>query len=397
MPPRVQFRRTYHETEEAGFRHCAWKNSEGTIMRIAFILPANVIRGGIFVAYQQAHHLASQGHEVSILFVSGQAGLKVGHYPGFSLKTELLQAAVENDQEYDVIFATWWETYYEMFMLRSHHYLYFCQSDERRFYPSRTSFEVPFVEKTYCNKKIGIVTEAKWIKDWLQNDYGLMVEYAPNGIDNQLFNPNVKPLEPKGKALRVLIEGSGALPYKRVDLAFRVANRIKEIEVWYISTGGIDQPHWEFTRKFAGVPYGEMPSIYRSCDILLKLSTVEGFFGPPLEMMACGGTAVVTKVTGFDEYIQDEVNALAVGLDDEEATYRALTRLVEDADLRMKLSHNAIATAQSMDWKDRSPLFEQAMSRLIERTSAISIQERTEIRVMNELRKQSARLARLLK
>jgi glycosyltransferase involved in cell wall biosynthesis len=366
-------------------------------MRIAFILPANVIRGGIFVSYQQAHYLASQGHEVSILFVTAREGLKVGHYPGFSLKTELLQTAVDNDQEYDVVFATLWNTYYEMFMLRSRHYLYFCQSDERRFYPSKMSFEVPFVEKTYCNKKIGIVTEAKWIKDWLQMDYGVTVEYAPNGIDNQLFHPDVKPLEPKGSGLRVLIEGSGALPYKRVDLAFRVANRIKEIEVWYVSTGGIDQPSWRFTRKFSGVPYSEMPSIYRSCDFLLKLSTVEGFFGPPLEMMACGGTAIVTKVTGYDEYIRDGVNALAVDLDDEEAAYRALTRLTEDANLRKQLAQNGIATAQSMDWKDRSPLFEQAMNRLIERSSPISIQERTEIRVMNELRKQSARLARLLK
>src|SRR4051794_22959383 len=112
-------------------------------MRIAFVLPVNGIAGGIYVSYQQAHYLASQGHDVSILFVSGLHGLKVTHYPGFSLKTELLQQAVDQDQEYDVVFATWWETYYEMFSLKARHYLYFCQSDERRFYPSKMSFEVP--------------------------------------------------------------------------------------------------------------------------------------------------------------------------------------------------------------------------------------------------------------
>ncbi len=364
-------------------------------MRIAFVLPVNAIAGGIYVSYQQAHYLASQGHQVSILFVSNRNSLKVDHYPGFSLETQFLQTAVDEDREFDVVFATWWETFYEMFSLRSRHFLYFCQSDERRFYPSKMSFEVPFVEKTYCNPKVGIVTEAQWIKSWLEKDYGARVEYAPNGIDNQIFNSQVKPLESKGNKVRVLIEGSGALPYKRIDLAFRVANRLKEIEVWFVSTDGIVQPHWKHTRSFTAVRQNEMPAIYRSCDILIKLSSVEGFFGPPLEMMACGGTAVVSKVTGYDEYIRSGENALAVDIDDEEGAYQALKSLVEDAALRKRLSQNGIQTAQSMDWKDRSPLFEKAMNRLIEKSQPFSIQERVDYRVMNELRKQSSRILSL--
>lgn len=362
-------------------------------MRIAFLLPSNAIAGGVYVAYQHAHFLAAQGHDVTILFVSAHDGLEVKGFPGFSLKTQILQAAVDGKSTWDVVFATWWETFYEMFVLPSKHYFYFCQSDERRFYPSQMSEEVPFVEKTYCNPKIGIVTEAKWIRGWLEKDYGATVEYAPNGIDNRLFCESSDVKVPKGNRVRVLIEGPGSLAYKRIDLAFRVASQVDGIELWYVSTDGVVKPHWKASKIFSRVPFTEMPAIYRSCDILLKLSTVEGFFGPPLEMMACGGTAVVSKVTGYDEYIRDGENALAVEMDDEKAACEAINRLVKDSQLRKKLSQNGMATARSMDWSQRSPLFEQAMLRLMERTAPLSIVLKNDYRVTNELRKQSARIS----
>ena len=49
-----------------------------------------------------------------------------------------------------------------------------------------------------------------------------------------------------------------------------------------------------------------MYEIYNQCDVLLKMSKVEGVFGPPLEMMACGGTCVVGNVSGYDEYCVHE-------------------------------------------------------------------------------------------
>jgi hypothetical protein len=47
------------------------------------------------------------------------------------------------------------------------------------------------------------------------------------------------------------------------------------------------------------VIYFDTPLVYRSCDILGKLSYVEGMFGPPLEMFHCGWTAIVYNVTGM--------------------------------------------------------------------------------------------------
>src|SRR5437870_2939255 len=124
-------------------------------MRIAFVLASNSTAGGIYVAYRQAHHLRDAGHDVTIVFVSAAGGTEVTFYPGFSLKVALLRDLIRASTTFDVVIATWWETFYEMFRLRAEHYLYFVQSDERRFYPSPDAFEVPFVERTYTNRNVG--------------------------------------------------------------------------------------------------------------------------------------------------------------------------------------------------------------------------------------------------
>lgn len=334
-------------------------------MKIAFITPVNGISGGLYVVYQHAHHLADRGHEVEILIASLGLGLKVNCYPGFRLRTRSLEEAIESKTQYDILIATWWETFFDLFMLPAGRYLYFVQSDERRFYPSGSP-EIPRIEETYRCFAVGYITEARWIKDWLDQEFGIKAAYAPNGVDTRLFHPSVKPLFPKKDRIRVLVEGPGNQPFKRLDLAFRVVAQVPNIEVWFVNSDGFTRPQWKYQKRFTHVPLQKMPRIYRSCDILVKLSVVEGFFGPPLEMMACGGTALVSKVTGWEEYVRDEENALVVDLDNEEQAVAALKRLVESKELRDRLSAEGLRTAQGMDWTERCREFADQLERMAE-------------------------------
>ena len=76
-----------------------------------------------------------------------------------------------------------------------------------------------------------------------------------------------------------------------------------------------------------------MKNIYSSADIFLKMSKVEGFFGPPMEAMACGCAVVVSKVTGYDEYIKHNFNALVVESGDVSGAREAIKKLLIDSDL----------------------------------------------------------------
>lgn len=56
-----------------------------------------------------------------------------------------------------------------------------------------------------------------------------------------------------------------------------------DVEVWCVSSRGAPIKEWKCDRFFEHVPMVDMRRIYSSCDILLKLSRVEGMFSPPLE------------------------------------------------------------------------------------------------------------------
>ena len=97
-----------------------------------------------------------------------------------------------------------------------------------------------------------------------------------------------------------------------------------------------------------------MAALYADTDVVLKLSRVEGMFGPPLEGFHMGATCVTTEVTGHDEYIEHGRNALLVDWDDQTGTTRQLELLAKDRRLLHELRSNALATARGWpDWSQR--------------------------------------------
>jgi glycosyltransferase involved in cell wall biosynthesis len=132
--------------------------------------------------------------------------------------------------------------------------------------------------------------------------------------------------------------------------------------VWCVSASGRPETDWKCDKFFTKVPFGKMRHIYSSCDILLKMSRVESFAYPPLEMMACGGTAVVGKVTGIEEYIVNGYNALVVDQGDIQGAHNALKILIEDEKLRNELIENGKKTAEKFRWDPSIDLLENIFS-----------------------------------
>jgi hypothetical protein len=100
-----------------------------------------------------------------------------------------------------------------------------------------------------------------------------------------------------------------------------------------------------------------MAELYRSSDVLLKLSKVEGMFGPPLEAFHCGATAVCSIVTGCDEYLVHGWNGLLTMPGDDEAVRRSLTLLNEDRRFLHYLKYNSLTTARAWPTWDQASRF----------------------------------------
>ena len=205
---------------------------------------------------------------------------------------------------------------------------------------------------TYHDPTLEYVTISKWCKQWLEEDYGQTVRYAPNGIDCDVFYPTRRDFG-SGK-IRVLIEGDPKAKYKNVDEAASVANRLdpERFEVWYMSYSSAPKEWYRVDRFLQGVPHDQVADVYRQCHILLKTSLLESFSYPPLEMMATGGHVVAVPNEGNVEYLEHEKNCLLFEHGDIEAGVRCIERIADDAELRDTLYEGGVACAQSRDWKN---------------------------------------------
>jgi glycosyltransferase involved in cell wall biosynthesis len=100
------------------------------------------------------------------------------------------------------------------------------------------------------------------------------------------------------------------------------------------------------------VRHAEMPAHLAACDVLVSPHGRQAdggeFFGSPTklyEYMASGRPIVASAVGQIAEVLRDGESALLVPPDDPHALCEAIVRLVDDAQLRMKLSSHARAAA----------------------------------------------------
>jgi O-antigen biosynthesis protein len=311
-------------------------------MKIAYLLPGCGVSGGIAVVCQHANRLLRRGHQVYLLTETQEDN--INWFP--NQRVPIVQL-INYPKDLEILVATGWTTSFTVARLPAKNKFYFVQSDETRFHPKGSVAQ----RITTLSYSFGFnyFTEARWIRTWLMENFGHEAELVPNGLDSDIFFP-AKPLTPKGEKPRILLEGAIGLAYKGMEEAFTAVSDL-DVEVWCVSSYGKPKPGWKCDRFFEQIPMTEMRRIYSSCDILLKLSRVEGFFSPPMEMMACGGAVVVGKVTGYDEYIVDGYNALVVdpcNVDDAKA---AINRILSDRELYNKLIMNGLTTAKAWQWE----------------------------------------------
>jgi len=325
--------------------------------KIVFIIPGVGINGGIAVIVRHAHMIAAQGHDVTLVNV-GKSGNLESWFPEVHVPVVDLEDA---DRYFftnvDLLFATGWQTAPYLKQFDAARKLYFVQSDERRFADDPDTRAL--IEETYrfdCE----YLTEAHWIQRFLKDEFGHDAYYVPNGLDLEIFHDKA-PLEPRGSRLKILIEGPVAIPFKGVKDAY---NAVKDLDadIWLVSSAGGPETGWKIDRFFSSVSFTKMHELYSSCDVFIKMSRIEGFFGPPLEAMACGCAVVVSKVTGYDEYIEHEKNALVVEMGDVDGAGKAVQQLLNDPDLRARLVQNGYETARAWGWD----VSRDAMKRVIE-------------------------------
>jgi len=320
--------------------------SASKVRRVVFLVGSTGISGGTNLILQNALGLANSGCAVTI------AAMNVADGPSWHPALDRLTVTTLDraaGESYDAAIATWWPTVYQLPRFRANNYVYFVQSIESRFMaldPKGRRHE----ELAHLTYRFGldIVTIARWIEIFLGRELGQPAYLVRNGIDKNNFTEHGRSLEKRptilGQSPRLLVEGPPSVAFKGVAPAISAAREAGYEDIWLV---GPNAGSLTGVRSFDSVPYTQMGQIYRSCDILLKLSEVEGMYGPPLEMFHCGGTAVTFDVTGYSEYIQHGTNALVAPMGNIESVVDHLVSLRSDRALLARLQLGALETARA--------------------------------------------------
>ncbi len=324
--------------------------------KIVYVIPGTGISGGIAVILQHVNRLKKRGYDVYLLSQDNKNRItwfknNVTIIPQNTKYTHLFN-------DIDVLVLTGWDTVKITDHIKAKRTVYFVQSDERRFTDDVVTKRL--MHATYKNN-FEYMTEAKWIQRWLKQEFNHDAYYVPNGLDKELFY-KTNSIENKKRKTRVLLEGPINIPFKGVKEAY---NAVKDLncDIWIVSSGGNPNPLWKYDRFFEKIPMHKMREIYSSCDIMVKLSRVEGFFGPPMEAMACGCAVVAGKCTGSDEYIVNRRNALVVNPTNIDQVRNAVKELMVDRKFKDKLVRNGFETVKKWHWEDSISYLEKMIDK----------------------------------
>jgi glycosyltransferase involved in cell wall biosynthesis len=334
-------------------------------MKAAFLVNDLQLSGGVGVVVQHARQLSMiEGWDVTLVMVREEEGASwhgYEHLPRLHVRTRE-QALGEH---YDVAVATWWETTFTLFELSADRYAYFVQSLEDRFY--RHDEAERLGAGLTLDLPVAFITEAGWIAETLA---GLRPD-APcylvrNGIDKDVFAPLERAPVNTAGPLRVLIEGSPVAWFKHVHEAIHAAAAMREPHHVTVVCGDRQALGDVVADEVVGpLSHRKMAELYERTDVVLKLSSVEGMFGPPLEGFHGGATCVVTPVTGHEEYIEHGWNGLLTDWDDLRGTARQLDLLARDRELLHFLRTNALETARAWpSWEQSSQFMAGVLLRI---------------------------------
>jgi hypothetical protein len=353
--------------------------NEDRPLKLCFLVGSADISGGSYVIFEHALYAQRAGHEVTIATLVPLTNMTTRWH---SALDELTFTSFEDSQNelFDVVIATWWKTVFELPKFRFRHAAYFVQSIESRFYANDPDANVTVLAELTYTIEMPIITIASWLQAFLAFEHQRPSLLALNGIDKEKYSiegPVVSPRIP-GK-LRVLLEGPVDVDMKGVPDAIQACKNADVDEVWLLTSSAVKTVPG-VDRVFSRIPSSMTGEIFRSCDVLVKLTQVEGMYGPPLEMFHCGGTVITYDVTGSDEYVINEFNGIIVPMDDVSAVTDALARLKRDPELVSKLKSGAESTAEKwLDWQLSSSRFLGLLTLIARRPATNSLKLAKEI------------------
>ena len=312
-------------------------------LKIIYVTEDTGVGGGHRVVFEHLDGLAERGHDCELWSLGGTPDwydlkVPVRTFDDYDALTEAL-APVEA-----LKVATWWNTAAPVWnaSVRRGIPVYFVQDIETSYYPNHPHVHAS-VLVTY-RQEFRFLTTSQWVAGRLR-EQGVEPHIVPPGVDLDNFQDLGEERE-----RNVVLSLGRTNPLKNFDLTLEawesIPNGRPELWLFGIEPELGDRPG---ARYFERPSDREVNELLNKATALVQTSRHEGFCLPLLEAMAAGAPVVCTDAHGNRDFCRDGDNCLMVA--DDPASVRAgIERLLQDADLRARLSEKGRRTAAEYAW-----------------------------------------------
>ncbi|MBS4839447.1 glycosyltransferase family 4 protein [Clostridium butyricum] len=353
-------------------------------MKINFIIPGQRLTGGILVIERYAKELARRGHKVTLyapwcaynvhrskyklknLYIQIKSTIK--EIILFSLKINYKEKNLyrikrpwkisnQTIDNADIVIATAWPTAYDVNKLdeRKGTKFYFIQDFE-----IWDNKELAIKTYLFNLKKIVI---SNWINEQLKYNECEQGTIINNGIDLGEFDCKIKKYNHAENVQCLMLYHH--LEKKGVKDGIEAFERIKyKNKSVKLCMFGIEKRENipDYVHYYRNPSHEELCDLYQKSDIFIYPSREEGWGLTPIEAMACKCAVVGTKTGCMLDIGKLGENALLSDPKDVDTLTENIQLLINDIELRRKISENGYNTIKKLNWKNAFDKFEKEVS-----------------------------------
>lgn len=304
-------------------------------MKICILIKDSAINGGNRVAFSLATHMGLFGHEVCLCIS------RFGAISPFKIsKFTVIDPKAAQHEAYDCAICTYFSEaglFRQISAEKKFRYVQANYWKDGQEHPERQRA----ADEYFRDDSLNNIAVSSYIQNVLIRK-GINSCVVRPTIDQDAFS--FEPQLCDGK-FRVLVEGT-MNRWKR--LGESITSVPPDIEVWCLSP----QPtSVKAERYWVNPQQAVLPKIMSACNLIVKLSEMEGYPLILLESMKCGVVPVVLDSGGQLDYCFDGQNSFYV------SSAREVPLVIEhymkmSPQARSELSKNAIATVSARTWSD---------------------------------------------
>ncbi len=320
--------------------------------QIAYCLFCTDLCGGVKVVFEHAKHLNRAGIPTIVLSKTP--------YPSWiEYKVPFKQVdSWDEAVDYPVVVSTYFVITLELWQnpVVKDRLVHFCQGFEGDYQEWQPMMKE--IEKAYSLPiPIWSVSDSLTCK-LVRRFPSACVYTVGQGYDQGVFHPPAEPPEPF--PVKVVIMGPYHISIKELPFGLRVLKEVKRrfgcgletIRISPLDTRDVEGGVFLADRYFVELKPHEVAEVLRGSHILFSPSNNgEGFGLPVLEAMACGCATCVSRIESYLSWDEEKDYSLFFPVGDFEEATAALSRLVEDSNLRRRLRRRGFEVSKRFSFE----------------------------------------------